>query len=207
MSAPRVRVKMCGMTRKVDVEQAISLGVDALGFIFYSKSRRCVTIDSAKTLLKNLPPFVDAVAVLVNPEKDEVNDIIRELPINVLQFHGDESLEFCQQFNVPFIKTLHPTSTRGLELDAHRYSAAGALLLDSATTEARGGTGLIFDWRLIPKNLPQPYIVAGGINELNVLEAVAISQPYAVDVCSGIEAEPGVKDPLKMNRFIRVLWG
>lgn len=206
MNSSRTRVKMCGMTRAEDVAHAINLGVDAIGLIFYPKSPRHVTLESAKLLLNNLPPFVSAVAVLVNPEVQLVEQILMELPIQLLQFHGDESPEFCNQFGKPFIKAIQPQTAEHIKHEMERYANASALLLDTPSTTRRGGTGLTFDWNIIPRDLPMPYILAGGLNPLNVLDAIKVN-PYAVDVSSGIEVAPGIKDHLKMSQFIKVLWG
>lgn len=198
---------MCGMTRAEDVAHAVHLGVDAIGLIFYPKSSRYVTIEKARLLLKNLPPFVDAVAVLVNPDKNSVHQIINDLPISLLQFHGDESPEFCQEFGMPYIKAIHPKSGEQILKVMSAYGSASAILLDTATETCRGGTGLTFDWQIIPEVVPRPYILAGGLNEHNIIDAVKVRTPYAVDVCSGIEALPGVKDHQKMSLFIKALWG
>lgn len=201
----RVRVKMCGMTRHDDVAHALRLGVDAIGLIFYPKSIRYVTIEQAKTLLKALPPFMDAVAVLVNPDPDLVQQIIEVLPIQLLQFHGDESAAFCQQFNKPFIKAVQPVSPAHIQQAAQDFASANALLLDTPSDHARGGTGHTFDWGIIPQHMEKPYILAGGIDEFNVLAAIKQCHPYAVDLCSGIEVSPGIKDHDKMSRFMAQL--
>lgn len=201
----RVRVKMCGMTRSDDIAQAAYLGVDAIGLIFYPQSARYVSVEQAKVLLKDLPPFVDAVAVLVNPEPGFVQKIIDELPIQLLQFHGDESPEFCQQFSKAYIKTLHPTSEAQIQDDARNFSSAKALLLDTPSQHSRGGTGQVFNWELIPKQMDRSYVLAGGLNELNVLDALNKCCPYALDLCSGIETAPGVKDHDKMSRFMNLV--
>jgi phosphoribosylanthranilate isomerase len=198
---------MCGMTRSEDVSYAINLGVDAIGLIFFSKSPRYVTIEKAGMLLKNIPPFVDVVAVMVNPEKTFVQQIINELPIQLLQFHGDESPEFCQQFEIPFIKAIQPIAAKHIQQKMDEFSKAQALLLDTPSESMRGGTGLSFDWKIIPRDLSKAFILAGGINESNVLDAIKSAKPYAVDVCSGIEVSPGVKDHQKMSQFIKALWG
>lgn len=198
---------MCGMTRAEDVAHAITLGVDAIGLIFYSKSPRNITIEKARVLLKNLPPFVDAVAVLVNPEETFVHQIIEELPVQLLQFHGDESHEFCQRFNKPFIKAMQPQTAGQIQQVMQEYLNASAILLDTPSEMSRGGTGIAFDWQIIPQHLPKPFILAGGLNESNVLNAIKASKPYAIDVCSGVEATPGVKDHIKMSQFVKVLWG
>ncbi|HHF7366577.1 TPA: phosphoribosylanthranilate isomerase [Legionella bozemanae] len=205
MKTARVRVKMCGMTRSEDIAYAIKLGVDAIGLIFYPKSARCVSIEQAQVLLKDLPAFINSVAVLVNPERDFVHRIIENLPIQLLQFHGDESAEFCQQFNKPFIKAIHCDSAEYVHQAAQDFVTAQALLLDSPSETARGGTGSVFDWKIIPKKIDKPFILAGGLNEYNVREAIKLCHPYAVDLCSGIEASPGIKDHGKMSRFMQKL--
>jgi phosphoribosylanthranilate isomerase len=189
----------------VDVEQAIHLGVDALGFIFYEKSARYVSIEHAKELVNSLPPFVDAVAVLVNPEVEFVTRLINELPIQLIQFHGDEDVDFCQKFHMPFIKAIHPLNAAQIVRSAEDFHSAKALLLDTPST-ARGGSGIAFDWQMIPQSLPKPYILAGGLNEFNIGEAITQNAPYAVDICSGIESMPGIKDHVKMSRFMSALW-
>ncbi|KTD10794.1 N-(5'-phosphoribosyl)anthranilate isomerase [Legionella gratiana] len=196
---------MCGMTRSEDIACAVNLGVDAVGFIFYNKSARFVSIDQATVLLKDLPAFVDSVAVLVNPERDLVQKIIEELPIQLLQFHGDESAEFCQQFKKPFIKAIHPYSAEDIHQATREFAMAHALLLDTPSAVAKGGTGLVFDWKIIPQEVAKPYILAGGIDEFNVLQAIELCHPYAVDLCSGIEVSPGIKDHGKMGRFMQKL--
>ncbi|MGF2325010.1 phosphoribosylanthranilate isomerase, partial [Acinetobacter baumannii] len=155
----------------------------------------------------NIPPFVDIVAVLVNPEQSFVQLIINEIPVQLLQFHGEESSEFCRQFNKPFIKAIHPKTAIQIQSAVDEFFDASAILLDTPSDKGRGGTGLTFDWNIIPENLSKPYILAGGLNESNILEAITMCHPYAVDVCSGIEASPGVKDHLKMSRFIKAIWG
>lgn len=198
---------MCGMTRAEDITHGISLGIDAIGLIFFPESPRNITIKTARQLLQDFPPFVTVVAVLVNPESAFVKQIIDEIPIQLLQFHGEESPEFCQQFDKPYIKAIPAHDPEQIQHEMEKYTKASALLLDTPSQTAKGGTGLAFDWSRIPKNLPKPYILAGGLNQLNIQEAIKATNPYAVDVSSGIESEPGVKDHLKMNEFIKALWG
>jgi len=195
------------MTRSDDVAHAVRLGVDAIGLIFYANSPRYISIEKARILLKELPPFVDAVAVFVNPEKALVEQVLEELAVPLLQFHGDESVRFCQQFNMPFIKAMSADSSAHIQQVAQDFVSAHALLFDTPSDTVKGGTGVTFDWQIIPKTLAKPYILAGGLNELNVVDAVNVCQPYAVDVCSGIESSPGVKDHGKMSRFMQALWG
>lgn len=198
---------MCGMTRSEDIEHAIRLGVDAVGLIFYPKSARNVSLEKARILVNNIPAFVDIVAVMVNPQQSFVQQIIDEIPVQLLQFHGEETSEFCGQFNKPFIKAIHPKTTMQIQQSIDEFIDARAILLDTPSDKEKGGTGLTFDWKIIPENLSKPYILAGGLNESNVLDAINLCRPYAVDVCSGIEALPGVKDHLKMSQFIKAIWG
>lgn len=195
---------MCGMTRSEDIAHAVTLGVDAIGFIFYPKSARGISIEKAKALIKDIPAFVDVVAVLVDPDRDVVQKIIDEIPIQLLQFHGAEEPSFCQQFKKPFIKAIQGASKAGIEQLAQDFNTACALLLDSVSHTAKGGTGQTFDWKIIPK-ITKPFILAGGLNEFNVLEAIKSCHPYAVDLCSGIEVSPGIKDHNKMSHFIQKL--
>lgn len=204
---PRVHVKMCGMTRAEDIAYASSLGVDAIGLIFYPKSPRAISLDKAVQLTENIPPFLSVVAVLVNPDPIFVHDLLAEVPIHVLQFHGDETPEFCEQFNRPYIKSLQTESTGQMQQAVQTYAKAAAILFDTPSASTRGGTGQSFDWQVIPKNLAKPYILAGGINEGNIDEALLSCSPYAIDMCSGIESAPGVKDHTKMSRFIKAIWG
>ena len=201
----RTRIKMCGMTRSEDVAQAVDLGVDALGFIFYSGSKRYLSLAQAKKLLKEIPPFVTRVAVLVNPAIVLVNQLLLELSIDCLQFHGEESPEFCSQFNVPYIKAIPALSMAQIEQQINRYSEASGILIDTPAPGIYGGTGQTFDWNMMPKLRTKPLILSGGLNAENVKKAVTIVQPYAVDVCSGIESQPGIKDSVKMKEFVAAI--
>lgn len=207
MSQTRIRAKMCGMTRSEDIAHAAKLGVDAIGLIFYPGSPRYVSFENAQQLLKNLPPLLGVVGVFVNPHRDFVQKIINELPIHLLQFHGDETQEFCTQFNTPFIKTFHPQHSAHIIQFAQDFDQASAFLFDTPSSTSRGGTGLTFDWHIIPRHLNKPYFLSGGLNESNIKAAINTCQPYAVDVSSGIEQSPGIKDHCKMSQFIKALWG
>jgi len=202
---PHVRIKMCGMTRREDVEEAVTLGVDALGFIFYSGSRRAISLDKAKSLSKDLPPFVGLVAVLVNPSAEQVGQIIQELPIGYLQFHGQETPEFCAQFHKPYIKSIAMDKTDTLNEAMLNHAEAAAILVDTPDATDFGGTGRVFDWQHIPSVRKKPMILAGGLTPLNVVAAIAATRPFAVDVCSGIEASYGIKDKAKMRAFVNAI--
>lgn len=201
----RIRVKMCGMTKPEDIAYAAALGVDAVGLIFASESSRCVSLMQAKKLLERLPIFVEAVAVLVNPSTLLVDEILSELPIARLQFHGEESPEFCRQFKRPYIKAMQVTTAASIYEAATKYADATAILLDSPSETNHGGTGKTFDWGLIPNNLSIPFILAGGLDSNNIKAAVKKTNPNAVDVCSGIELSPGIKDKNLMKQFTEAL--
>lgn len=207
MNPLRTKVKMCGMTRTEDIKYAADLGVDAFGLIFAEESPRYLSLDKAQALCKNLPPFISPVAVLVNPDRQFVQQVIKELPIAYLQFHGEETNDFCAQFNKPFIKCIRPENTLSIQQAAQDYSDTVALLLDTVSDKGRGGTGLSFDWQIIPDSLTKPVILAGGLNPEKVQHAVQTCAPFAVDVCSGVETMPGVKDHVKMSQFMKGLWG
>ncbi|WP_242603897.1 phosphoribosylanthranilate isomerase [Legionella impletisoli] len=192
------------MTQRQDIELAVSLGVDAVGLIFYSQSARCITLSNAKQLSKNLPPFMSLVAVFVNPERQFVEEVIRDIPVHILQFHGDESSEFCEQFSKPYIKAISATSYESILQEANKYPNASGILLDTPSSQ-RGGSGQTFDWAMIPQQLPLPIILAGGINTQNVMAAISSLPLYAIDVCSGVESSPGIKDHQKMKQFMQTM--
>jgi phosphoribosylanthranilate isomerase len=200
----RVRIKMCGMTRKIDIAHAVSIGVDAIGLIFYEKSSRHVNIEQARLLLQNIPAFLDVVAVFVNAEVSFVRRVITELPIQLLQFHGEETPAFCEQFHKPYIKAIPATSADVIMELMSEHQHAAAVLIDTPSIQ-HGGTGQPFDWQRIPRQLTKPYILAGGLDANNVVSALAACSPYAVDVCSGVEVSAGIKDHEKMNSFVNVL--
>lgn len=200
----RVRIKMCGMTRATDIATAISLGVDALGFIFYPNSPRALTLEQAKPLMADMPAFVSKVAVVVDPDVDFVKQLLAQLPIHYVQFHGNETAQFCQQFKRPYIKAVAGVSTEAIDQAAQAHPWAAAILIDTPSLK-HGGSGQAFDWQLIPKSCSKPLILAGGLTADNVKQAATISQAYAVDVCSGVEVSPGIKSPEKMKLFVNAL--
>lgn len=209
----RTRIKLCGFTREEDVQHAVAVGADAVGMIFFSKSRRAVGIEQAKALRALVPPFVDVVALFVNPEADYVREVIHEVNPDILQFHGTESPATCASFGKPYLKAFH-VGAPGLETRQEvleqclRYQTAGAWLFDSFSA-GFGGSGEGFDLSLLGGvvNSPQarPVIVAGGLTPENVGSSIRRVRPFAVDVASGIEESPGIKSAEKMTAFIQAV--
>lgn len=197
------RTKICGITREQDLKAAVAAGADALGFVFYAKSPRNIDAAQAAALLRALPPFVSSVGLFVNPDADFVRDVLAQAPLDVLQFHGEEAPEFCRQFGRPYLKAIRVRAGVDLVECAARYTDAQALLLDAYVEGVQGGTGESFDWGLIPRELPLPVILSGGLHPGNVAEAVRAVRPYAVDVSSGVEASKGIKDAAKIAAFIK----
>ncbi len=197
----KVRIKICGLTRPQDVQSAVTAGADALGFVLYSPSSRAVTSLQAKQLLQCVPAFVTTVALFVNETADEIERILTQCPFDLLQFHGDESAEFCRQFNRPYMKAIRVRSAQDIDSAVQQYPDAKALLLDAYVENLPGGTGQAFDWRLIPK-LSVPWVLAGGLNANNVADAINQVAPFAVDVSGGVEASKGIKDEQKIKDFI-----
>jgi len=198
----RTRVKICGITRRQDAEIAIENGADALGLVFYADSPRAVSIPQAKQIIADLPPFFDVVALFVNAEVEYVQACIDALPIDVLQFHGDETADYCEQFGKTYLKAIRMRDDVDLVTIADSYSSASALLLDSYQAGVPGGTGQVFDWSLI-KQINKPLILAGGLNVENVAQAIKQVQPYAVDVSGGVEQSKGIKDHQKISAFMQ----
>ncbi len=196
------RVKICGITRAQDAQAVARSGADALGLVFYERSTRHVGVQQAAQLAAAIPPFVTVVGLFVNPSEDEVRNVLRRVPLDVLQFHGEEEPEFCMRFNRPYIKAIRVKAGVDLLQCASRYSSAQGLLLDAYIEGTRGGTGESFDWSLIPQGLPLPVILSGGLHAGNLAEAIRQVRPYAVDVSSGVEAAKGVKDVAKVAAFI-----
>jgi phosphoribosylanthranilate isomerase len=197
------RVKICGITRPDDGVQAAALGADAIGLVFYDKSPRHVTLAQARDIVAALPPFVSVVALFVNPGREQVESVLRACPIDVLQFHGEESPEFCRSFNRPYLKAVRVRADGPDLLEfARTYHDARGLLTDAYVEGAHGGTGCRFDWDLLPAGLPLPLILSGGLDEHNVAAAVRQVRPAAVDVSSGVEADKGIKDAARMAAFI-----
>jgi phosphoribosylanthranilate isomerase len=197
-----VRVKICGITRLQDLHAACEAGADALGFVFYEKSPRHVSIATAAALVRDLPPFVQSVGLFVNAEPAFIEAVLQAVPLDLLQFHGDETPADCMRYGRPYIKAVRVTPSTDLLKCAADFETARGLLLDAYVPGVPGGTGERFDWSLIPPDLPKPVILSGGLTPANVAEAVQRVRPWAVDVSSGVEAAKGIKDPHHVAQFI-----
>jgi phosphoribosylanthranilate isomerase len=198
----RTRIKICGITREQDVSAVAGNGADALGLVFYEKSPRHVSVQQAVQLVHAVPPFVTVVGLFVNPSVDYVREVLAKVPLDVLQFHGEEAPEYCRQFGKPYLKAIRVKAGVDLVECAARYVGAQGLLLDAFVEGTQGGTGESFDWALIPHDLPLPVILSGGLHAGNVAAAIEQVRPYAVDVSSGVEASKGIKDAAKIAAFI-----
>ena len=199
---PRTRVKICGMTRSEDALTAARLGVDAIGLVFYAKSPRNVSLQQAHQICTALPAFVSKVALFLDADTLQVTQVLDALDIDLIQFHGNESAEFCASFKRPYIKALGMAGRHDLTEQADIYRDASGLLLDSHVMGAAGGTGEAFDWKTIPESLRHSIILAGGLKADNVAEAIRKVRPYAVDLSSGVETAPGIKDATLMAQLI-----
>ena len=196
------RVKICGITRPVDGREAARLGADAIGLVFYPPSPRHVSLDTARAIVAALPPFVTVVALFVDPDVAWVESVLAGCPVDLLQFHGEESPSFCRSFGRPYMKAVRMRPEVDLCAQAARYADARALLVDAYVEGVAGGTGARFDWSLLPDALSLPLVLSGGLGPENVAQAVAAGRPDAVDVSSGVEASKGIKDAARMAAFI-----
>jgi len=199
----RTAVKICGVTRVQDALAAARAGAHAIGLVFYRPSPRFVEPDAAAAIVRALPPFVTAVGLFVDAAVEEVRAISAHSGVQLLQFHGAESPEFCAQFDRPYMKALRVRPGVDLLQYARDFHSAKALLLDAFQEGLYGGTGAVFDWNLIPQALPLPIVLSGGLTPENVVDAIRRVRPAAVDVSSGVEAAKGIKDAQKIGAFIR----
>jgi phosphoribosylanthranilate isomerase len=197
----RTRIKICGLTRSEDVRDAAQAGADAIGFVFYPRSPRAVLPEQARSLVAQVPPFVASVGLFVNEDAGRVREILQEVPLSLLQFHGDETPEYCESFGRAYIKAARVRAGFDLLKYAVAYAGASGLLAD-AWVDGYGGGGESFDWNLLPAQLPLPLILAGGLNAANACEAVRRVRPWAVDVSSGVEVAKGIKDRKLMEAFV-----
>lgn len=198
-----VRSKICGITSVEDALVAAEAGADAIGLVFYAKSPRAVSIKQAREIIAALPPFVTTVGLFVNASRCELNETLDAVPLDMLQFHGDETPADCEGFHRPWYKALRVKAGDDILGQAVRYAGASAILLDTFVAGVPGGTGEVFDWSLVPSELPKPLILAGGLNSQNVQLAISQVRPFAVDVSGGVELRKGIKDAKSVREFVR----
>ena len=200
-----VRSKICGITRIEDALIAAEAGADAIGLVFYAKSPRAVSIQQARDIVAALPAFVTTVGLFVNASREELNDVLAGVALDLLQFHGDESPAECESYQWPYIKALRVRPGDDIAQLAAPYAKARGILLDTYVPGVPGGTGAAFDWSLVPSGLLQPVILAGGLSVANVQAAIEQVRPYAVDVSGGVEAGKGIKDAAKIRAFMQAV--
>jgi phosphoribosylanthranilate isomerase len=198
-----VKIKICGFTQAQNARDASLLGIDAIGLVFYDKSPRYVEIQRALEIVQALPPFINRVGLFVNADSYFIDEVLCEVPLDTLQFHGDETPQECQQYGLPFMKALRVNEQTNIPKLAQDYHQANGLLLDAYNSTTYGGTGESFDWSLAKVELDLPIILAGGLNPETVGKAIQQVSPYAVDVSSGVESSKGIKDIQKIQQFIQ----
>lgn len=200
----RTRVKICGVTRPQDAHAAAALGADAIGLVFYQRSRRCVEIEQAAEICRQLPAFVTTVALFLDADKALINAVLDQVPVDLLQFHGSEEPADCERYSRPYIKALGMGSLSQQDLieQSEAFNNAKGLLLDSHAHGGAGGSGEVFDWSSVPKRLKTPVILAGGLTVGNVADAIRCVRPWAVDVSSGVEEDKGIKSVELMSAFV-----
>ena len=200
-----VRSKICGITRIEDALAAVEAGADAIGLVFYAKSPRAVTVQQARAIISALPPFVTSVGLFVDASRCELGELLDALPLDLLQFHGDESPADCDGYHRPYIKALRVKPGDDIAAQVELYKNASGVLLDTYVPGIPGGTGEAFDWSLVPEGLSKPVILAGGLTAANVAQAIARVRPYAVDVSGGVEVAKGIKDAEKIRAFMQAV--
>ncbi|SUD40543.1 N-(5'-phosphoribosyl)anthranilate isomerase [Ectopseudomonas mendocina] len=199
----RVRSKICGITRVEDALAAVEAGADAIGLVFYAKSPRAVSVEQAAEIVQALPPFVTSVGLFVNMPREQLLAVLQQVPLDLLQFHGDESPAECEDYGRPYIKALRVRPGENVAAAMAPYAGARGILLDTFVEGVPGGTGAAFDWSLVPQGVARPIILAGGLEAHNVAAAIRQVRPYAVDVSGGVEASKGIKDAGKIRAFVK----
>jgi len=202
MHTTRTRIKVCGITHAADAETCALAGVDAIGLVFYPGSSRFVSIDTARSIAASLPPFLTIVALFVDAQPAAVERVLAAVAVDLLQFHGEETPEYCERFGKPYLKAVRVRPESDLLQYASRFGRARGLLLDSYRADSPGGTGECFDWSLIPPAMPLPLVLSGGLRPENVTDAVRRVRPWAVDVSSGVEISKGRKDAALIKAFV-----
>ena len=197
------RIKICGITRIEDALAAAQAGADAIGLVFHAASPRAISPEQAAAIVRALPPFVSSVGLFVDATEARVNEVLRQVPLDMLQFHGDEPDEFCQRFARPYLKAVRVRPGDDINALAAAWPGASGILLDSYKPGVPGGTGETFDWSMVPAKRSWPLILAGGLQADNVRQAIELTAPWAVDVSGGVEAVRGIKVPAKINAFIQ----
>ena len=201
----KTRIKVCGITSVEDALAAVDAGADAIGLVFYDKSPRHVTIAQAREIAACVPPFISVVGLFVDADEVFMQSVLNQVPLTLLQFHGNEPDDWCQQWNRQYIKALRVRPEMSVNHAVAQYPGASGVLLDAYRKGVPGGTGESFDWRLIPDSLEKPVILAGGLDATNVAEAIRRVSPFAVDVSSGVEQKPGVKNHDAVRAFARAV--
>ena len=199
----RTRVKICGITRPKDAIAAIDAGADAIGLVFYAPSPRAVTVDQAKEITRLLPPFVTTVGLFVDADREEIRRVLDEVPLGLLQFHGDEPPGDCLAYEMPYIKAVRMREGTDIAEFATKHHDASGFLLDSYQPGVPGGTGMVFDWTTVPAQFNKPLILAGGLTAGNVGQAIKQTRPFAVDVSGGVEESKGIKSAEKIFAFMK----
>ena len=200
-----MKIKICGLTDPENSKQIASLEIHAIGLVFFNESPRSVSIEQANEIIQELPPFINKVGLFVNANSNFVDQVLNSVNIDTIQFHGDENSSDCSQFQMPFIKAIRMREGTNLLSQAEEFSSAAGLLLDSFEKDSYGGTGKPFDWNLIREKIDLPIILAGGLNKDNVMSAIEKTQPYAIDISSGVETEKGIKDIEKTKEIIEIV--
>jgi phosphoribosylanthranilate isomerase len=201
----RTRVKICGITRLEDALAAAAAGADAIGLVFVNASPRRVDPAQARVIVAGLPPFIKVVGLFADAPAEQVRAVLGQAALDLIQFHGRETPEFCRSFGRPYLKAVRMDASADPRTEAGRYTDAAGLLLDSYHPQLAGGTGETFDWARVPRELGRPLILAGGLTPDNVGAAVAAVRPYAVDVSSGVESAKGIKDAARVMAFVRAV--
>lgn len=200
--SPRIRVKICGITRVDDALAAVAAGADAVGFVFYGPSPRNVSPEQAAHIIAALPPFVTTVGLFVDATAEEVRAVLERVPLSLLQFHGDEDQAFCEQFSRRWLKALRMEPGIDIHAAIEGFPGAAGILLDAWHPTLKGGTGEAFDWSHFPQDCRQPLLLAGGLTPVNVAEAIRQTRPYGVDVSGGVEVSKGIKDAALIQAFM-----